>query len=497
MSCIIYCDKIPDLQFDYLVIIDGKSTMTSADYLRSVGEQLKFPDAQKCNWDAYLDWMRDLSWLDTKSISIVILNFESFLSKDPDNLKYFAYDLEEVVFPFWKNDAEIVFESQDAVKDITFYCMRGEVPTNEQVSTKEAMNVIRQNALNGQKTPHSTSQLVLRMYDGKLCFAAFVCFYNKEQLQSTMVNRPTMWVIGDLKTGEIVQRYLCSDNEFSDSDHQKLYNISTKDVLPVSKYYWDSVYALMDLIRHEYVNYGSLNKKLYKEYFERISCTIPEEYRIFYKDLNNIEMEDDDLMDTEKVLSTDELEEQITEKPSKTEASQGELLAKLDAVQQALATLQQTFDEKIAEDTHKNGLFDNMHRELVRYQNGALDRIIDMIALDIIQLIDTTKSHIRVYEKKEPTEENYRKLLRIIKGITEDLGDILYRQNIESFRVPGHEVDVRRQKIIQTVPTEDKSKDNLVAVRVADGYMKTEKILRPEKIKIFKYETSSNSDAEN
>lgn len=496
MSGIVYCDKTPDLPLGHLAIIDGKSTMTSSDFLHCVGEQLKFPDAQNCNWDAYLDWMRDLSWLDTKSISIVILNFDSFLCKEPDNLKYFSSDLEEVVFPFWQNDAESVFESQDAVKDITVYCVRSELTTNEQVTTKEAMSIIRQNALNGQKTPHSTSQPVLRLYDGKVCFAAFVFFYNKEQLQSAMVNRPTMWVIGDLKTGEIVQRYLCSDNEFSDSEYQKLYNVSAKDVLTASKLYWDSAYALMDLIRHEYASCGTLNKKLYKEYLERISCTTPEEYRVFYKDLNNIEMEDD-FMDTEKKLPTDEVAEQAAETPSETVAPQGELLAKLDAVQQALATLQQTFDDKIAEDTHKNGLFDNMHRELIRYQNGALDKIVDTIALDIIQLVDTTKGHVRVYEKKEPTEENYKKLLRIVKGIAEDLEDILYRQNIESYRVPGHEVDTRRQKIIQTMPTDDKSKDNLVAVRAADGYEKGDKVLRPERIKIYKYEASSETPSEN
>lgn len=182
--------------------------------------------------------------------------------------------------------------------------------------------------------------------------------------------------------------------------------------------------------------------------------------------------------------------------PAETPAEQTALLEKLDAVQQALAALQQTFDDKIAEDTHKNGLFDNMHRELVRYQNRALDKIVDTIALDIIQLVDTTKGHVRVYEKKEPTEENYKKLLRIAKGIAEDLEDILYRQNIESYRVPGHEVDVRRQKIIQTVPTDDKSKDNLVAVRVADGYEKGDKVLRPERIKIFKYEAPATEPTE-
>ena len=106
--------------------------------------------------------MRDLSWLDTKSISIIILNFDFFLCKEPDNLKHFLSDLEEVVFPFWQNDAENVFESQDAIKNIMVYCVSSELMTNKQITTKEAMNIIRQNALNGQKIPHSISQPVLR-----------------------------------------------------------------------------------------------------------------------------------------------------------------------------------------------------------------------------------------------------------------------------------------------------------------------------------------------
>lgn len=175
---------------------------------------------------------------------------------------------------------------------------------------------------------------------------------------------------------------------------------------------------------------------------------------------------------------------------------QKELLEKLDALQQAVAGLQQTFDDKIAEDAHKNGLFDNMHRELTKFQNGAMDKIVDTMALDIIQLVDTTKGHVRVYEKKEPTEDNYKRLLRIVKGIAEDLQDILYRQNIESYRVEGHQVDVRRQKIIQTMPTDDQSKDNLVAVRAADGYEKDGKVLRPERIKIFKYNPNASESTD-
>lgn len=205
-----------------------------------------------------------------------------------------------------------------------------------------------------------------------------------------------------------------------------------------------------------------------------------------HSEINTDQKEEQLPMDEKTPIQLEDTE-QSQQEISDDSATQKELLEKLDAVQKAIAGLQQTFDEKIAEDAHKNDLFDNMHRELTRYQNGAMDKIVDTMALDIIQLVDTTKGHIRVYEKKEPTEDNYKRLLRIVKGIAEDLQDILYRQNIESYRVEGHEVDVRRQKIIQTIPTDDQSKDNLVAVRVADGYEKDGKVLRPERIKIFKY----------
>ena len=191
-----------------------------------------------------------------------------------------------------------------------------------------------------------------------------------------------------------------------------------------------------------------------------------------------------------------ECEAQSDEVQNEVQILSKELLEKLDIMQQAISGLQQTFDDKIAEDSHKNKLFDNMHRELVRYQNGAMDKIVDTMAMDIIQLIDTTKNHSLIYEEKEPTEENYRKLLRIVKGIAEDLEDILYRQSIESYCVEGDEVDVRRQKIIQIVSTNDSLKNNLVAERVVDGYEKNGKILLPERIKIFKYhpETCEKSE---
>ena len=181
----------------------------------------------------------------------------------------------------------------------------------------------------------------------------------------------------------------------------------------------------------------------------------------------------------------------VLENSFEDEKSEGEsddfLSRDIREIKQLLLDLQATFNEKIETDAHKNMMFDNMHSELVKYQNGVIDKIINTIALDIIQLTDAVKGYYRVYEEKDPTEENYQRLLKIVKGISEDLQDILYRQNIESYYVTGQEVDVRRQKIIQIIETDDISMDNKVALHVADGYEKDEKVIRPERIKIFKY----------
>ena len=182
--------------------------------------------------------------------------------------------------------------------------------------------------------------------------------------------------------------------------------------------------------------------------------------------------------------NTAEFEE---ETPNETTKLTAPVETKLDQLLAALEALQAQFGEKIAVDTHKNALFDEMHQELIRYQNGILDKIVETMALDIIQMADSTKRSLRLYEEKEPSEDNYRRLLRVIEGIAEDLDDILYRQSIEPYQVAGAQVDVRRQKIVQTVETDQQDRDNLVAVRVADGYEKNGKVIRPERIKIYKY----------
>jgi molecular chaperone GrpE (heat shock protein) len=219
-----------------------------------------------------------------------------------------------------------------------------------------------------------------------------------------------------------------------------------------------------------------------------------EEKMAAFNNKNKDKVEDQISMEENKQV---EVDNKGNEQGIPTPSDDNAVLEKLEALQQAMQGLQKCFDAKIAQDANQKSLADKVHQELTRYQDGALDKIIDTIALDIIQIIDTTKSNARIYEKKEPTEENYKKLLKILKNITESLDDILCRHGIESYRIPGHEVDTQRQTIIKTVPTEEQSKDGLVAARVADGYVRNNVIIRPEKIRTFKYEAPADTPANN
>ncbi|MCM1297156.1 MAG: nucleotide exchange factor GrpE [Muribaculaceae bacterium] len=179
----------------------------------------------------------------------------------------------------------------------------------------------------------------------------------------------------------------------------------------------------------------------------------------------------------------------VPEESEQTAAAGDEASDNPDAVLKAVDKLQKTFEEKLLIDQHKNQLIDKLHDEVVRYQNGVVNKVVDTMAIDIIQLADNVRKTRAVYAEKEPDAENFTKLLRVVEGFYEDLQDILYRQGIEPYSVEGHDVDARRQTIIASVPADDESRHNKVAERTAEGYEREDgSVLRRERVKIFKYQ---------
>lgn len=170
------------------------------------------------------------------------------------------------------------------------------------------------------------------------------------------------------------------------------------------------------------------------------------------------------------------------------------LLENSETLLEQVSALNKKFDQKIKTDMHKAEMFDNMHKELTQYKNGLITQVINNILIDIIQIIDINDKNISLFENQDYSEENYEKIIKILKGVSEDLTDVLYRQSVEPYTLD--EIDVKRQKILQVISTNDISLDRTIAKKIVPGYEKDGKIIRPERISIYKYKESEEKPNE-
>lgn len=145
---------------------------------------------------------------------------------------------------------------------------------------------IQKNILNGAKTPHNTSYPVIIKENGKYYLATFTFFYSYEDIETGMVERPTMWAIADIETGEIIEERLTKDKEFSDASYGTKYNVRIDVRYDASKEYYDRVFEVLDSCRKDIISAGNLNTEKYRTYLHSITANVPVAYRRFYEDLS-------------------------------------------------------------------------------------------------------------------------------------------------------------------------------------------------------------------
>lgn len=157
-----------------------------------------------------------------------------------------------------------------------------------------------------------------------------------------------------------------------------------------------------------------------------------------------------------------------------------ELSVKMDA-------LTELFKAKIETDEYKNHLFDEMHRQLAKYQDDALKSVIEPFISELITLLENVKQYEK-FTPEEATPENYAKLRKRLTDIRGDIEDILEEMDVSKYETDDVIPDTKRQKIIKTVRTEDASKNNTIASKLSDGYIYGNKIIKYEKAAVYKAE---------
>lgn len=157
---------------------------------------------------------------------------------------------------------------------------------NQIIPIEEIADKVQRDILEGNKIPHSTSRLVIRQKGKELVFAVFVFFFSKEDIESGMVDRPTLWAEIDMRTGVISSRYDTHNNDFSSASYEEKYNVRTDKKYDTSRDYYKKAFELLDKVRLTYIESARFLEREYKEYMDMILANIPENYRQFYADLS-------------------------------------------------------------------------------------------------------------------------------------------------------------------------------------------------------------------
>ena len=91
-----------------IVEMDGYEIQSWKSYIGEIENKFKFPTTCIDSVDRYLDWIRDLSWLEKEEYVLIIYNFEKFLSNDLELKNEIIMCFEEYILPFWQSEVEEV-----------------------------------------------------------------------------------------------------------------------------------------------------------------------------------------------------------------------------------------------------------------------------------------------------------------------------------------------------------------------------------------------------
>lgn len=87
-----------------LAELHGKEIQTWEGYVSVIERIFKFPTSCIDSMDRYLDWMRDLEWLEQKEFVIFINNYNDFCKGDSPLKEEIVLDLKETILPFWEKE---------------------------------------------------------------------------------------------------------------------------------------------------------------------------------------------------------------------------------------------------------------------------------------------------------------------------------------------------------------------------------------------------------
>ncbi len=162
-----------------------------------------------------------------------------------------------------------------------------------------------------------------------------------------------------------------------------------------------------------------------------------------------------------------------------------------DEIKVQLQSLSQAFESKLKYDEHKNKIINDLHQSLQEYRDGLVKKYLHRIIMDIIKIVDDIRKFSSHHKHQAGSDETEEKLLKYIDNIASDLEDLFSWEGVVPFTCKGDTVDLSRQRILSRIETADPEKDKTIAERLRPGYEWDGKVIRPEMVCAYIYQTES------
>lgn len=209
------------------------------------------------------------------------------------NMFYWSINKLETIISYSEHNEKCVVNTNELIKITQSWAIESQKFKKSEKKTIipfSEINVKMQNTvLNGQKKPHSMPRPVIRKENDIFYLSSFIFFFDKNEIASGLIERPSMWVLSNIVDGDIVHSFDCHKKDFSSASFDELYDIKVCNINMKEKKYDDLVMnQLLDSIRYKLIYNHTLDDILYNRYFDLLLKYIPHSYRKFYVDLSNV-----------------------------------------------------------------------------------------------------------------------------------------------------------------------------------------------------------------
>lgn len=145
--------------------------------------------------------------------------------------------------------------------------------------------------------------------------------------------------------------------------------------------------------------------------------------------------------------------------------------------------LRQQFADKISQDRVREKSFDQLYEELRQYKEDFLFQAEKPLLLDLLLFHDSLnwfqESLIKQEMSPDVVADSFQYLI-------DEFLELLYRRDVVPFET-SEKFDRKRHKAVKVEPTSDAAADQMVKQVLKRGFMRSDKILRPEEVIIHRH----------